>query len=53
MDVIAYNRTRRDGDGVTLVDIDTLLARADVVSMNLTLGDETRGFLSAQRIRCV
>ncbi|MFZ0846813.1 MAG: NAD(P)-dependent oxidoreductase [Pseudolabrys sp.] len=50
MDVIAYNRTRRDGDGVTLVDIDTLLARADVVSMNLTLGDETRGFLSAQRI---
>jgi D-3-phosphoglycerate dehydrogenase len=50
MDVIAFNRTRRDGDGVTLVDIDTLLARADVVSMNLTLADETRGFLSAKRI---
>jgi len=50
MEVIAFNRTRRDGDGVTLVDIDTLLARADAVSMNLTLGDETRGFLSAQRI---
>ena len=33
-----------------LVDIDTLLARSDVVSMNLTLGDETRGFLSAERI---
>ena len=30
-----------------LVDIDTLLARSDVVSMNLTLGDETRGFLIA------
>jgi D-3-phosphoglycerate dehydrogenase len=27
-----------------------LLARADVISMNLTLGDETRGFLSADRI---
>ena len=36
--------------GVPLVDIDTLLARSDVVSMNLTLGDETRGFLSAERI---
>ena len=33
-----------------LVDIDTLLARSDVVSMNLTLNDETRGFLSAERI---
>jgi D-3-phosphoglycerate dehydrogenase / 2-oxoglutarate reductase len=48
MEVIAYNRTRRPG--VPLVDIDTLLARADVVSLNLTLGDETRGFLSAERI---
>ena len=33
-----------------LVDIDTLLSRADIVSINLTLGDETRGFLSAERI---
>ena len=32
------------------LDIDTLLARADIVSINLTLGDETRGFLSAERI---
>jgi D-3-phosphoglycerate dehydrogenase len=48
MEVIAYNRTRRPG--VPLVDIDTLLARSDVVSLNLTLGDETRGFLSAERI---
>src|SRR5664280_2015152 len=36
--------------GVPLADLDTLLARADVVSMNLTLNDETRGFLSAERI---
>ena len=48
MEVIAYNRTRRPG--VPLVDIATLLARADVVSLHLTLGDETRGFLSAERI---
>jgi len=48
MEVIGWNRTRRAG--VPLADLNTLLARADVVSMNLTLNDETRGFLSAERI---
>jgi D-3-phosphoglycerate dehydrogenase len=50
MNVIGWNRTKRPDVDVPLVDIETLLARADVVSMNLTLGDETRGFLSAERI---
>lgn len=50
MEVIGWNRTPHADLKVPLVDIDTLLARADVVSMNLTLGDETRGFLSADRI---
>jgi D-3-phosphoglycerate dehydrogenase len=50
MEVIAYNRTPRDDAPVSLVDIDTLLARADVVSLHLTLGEETRGFLDAARI---
>ena len=50
MDVIGWNRTAHADLSVPLVDIDTLLARSDVVSMNLTLGDETRGFLSAERI---
>jgi D-3-phosphoglycerate dehydrogenase len=50
MNVIGWNRTKRPEVEVPLVDIDTLLARADVVSMNLTLGDETRGFLSSERI---
>ena len=50
MNVIGWNRTKHADITVPLVDIDTLLARADVVSMNLTLGDETRGFLSAERI---
>ena len=34
----------------TLVDLDTLLAKSDVVSLNLVLNDETRGFLDAARI---
>jgi D-3-phosphoglycerate dehydrogenase len=50
MQVIGWNRTRHADLKVPLVDIDTLLARSDVVSMNLTLGDDTRGFLSAERI---
>lgn len=50
MQVIGWNRTRHADIKVPLVAIDELLARADVVSMNLTLGDETRGFLSRERI---
>ena len=50
MQVIAYNRTPRAEASVPLVDIDTLLARADVVSLNLVLNEETRGFLAAERI---
>jgi D-3-phosphoglycerate dehydrogenase / 2-oxoglutarate reductase len=48
MHVIGWNRTRRAG--VPLSELDTLLAHSDVVSINLTLHDETRGFLSAKRI---
>ena len=50
MEVIAYNRTPRSDAPCPLVDIDTLLARADVVSLNLVLDDETRGFLSREKI---
>jgi len=48
MQVIAYNRTPRVG--APLVDIDELLERSDLVSLNLTLNEATRGFLSAERI---
>lgn len=50
MEVIGWNRTPHADIAVPMVDIDTLLARSDVVSMNLTLGDETRGFLDADRV---
>jgi D-3-phosphoglycerate dehydrogenase len=45
MRVIAWNRSPRPG--APLVSLDELLARSDVISMNLTLNDETRGFLGA------
>jgi D-3-phosphoglycerate dehydrogenase / 2-oxoglutarate reductase len=50
MKVIAYNRTPHADAPVPLVDLDTLLATSDVISLNLVLNDETRGFLNADRI---
>src|SRR5882672_3835545 len=50
MEVIAWNRTSRPDADVPLVELDTLLARADVVSLNLALNDETRGIIDAGRI---
>lgn len=54
MNVIAYNRTPKpeleSELGIKQVDIDTLLKTSDVVSLHLTLGDETRGFLGPERI---
>src|ERR1700710_1137318 len=50
MRVIAWNRTAKTYPGVEFVEIDALLARSDVVSLHLLLNDETRGFLSRERI---
>jgi D-3-phosphoglycerate dehydrogenase len=50
MQVLAWNRTPRSDAGVKLADLDTLLADSDVISLNLVLNDETRGFLNAERI---
>jgi D-3-phosphoglycerate dehydrogenase len=50
MEVIAWNRTPRPDAGVPLVELDTLLAKSDVVSLNLPLGDETRGCHDAAQI---
>jgi D-3-phosphoglycerate dehydrogenase len=48
--VVAWNRTPKRFPGVDFVDLDTLLARSDVISLHLLLNDETRGFLSGKRI---
>ncbi|HQT79449.1 MAG TPA: NAD(P)-dependent oxidoreductase [Rhodopila sp.] len=50
MRVLAWNRTPKDVPGVTFVDLDTLLAESHVLSVHLLLNDETRGFLSAERL---
>jgi D-3-phosphoglycerate dehydrogenase len=51
MEVVAWNRSPRPEDAaVPLVDLDALLARADVISLHLALNDETRGFLDRERL---
>jgi D-3-phosphoglycerate dehydrogenase len=50
MRVIAWNRTAKTCPGVNFVDLKTLLVASHVVSLHLLLNDETRGFLSRERI---
>lgn len=50
MKVIAWNRSPKTHPGVDFVDLDTLLRQSHVVSLHLLLNDETRGFLTRERI---
>jgi D-3-phosphoglycerate dehydrogenase len=50
MRVIAWNRSPKSFAGVDFVTLERLLAESQVVSLHLLLNDETRGFLSRQRI---
>jgi D-3-phosphoglycerate dehydrogenase / 2-oxoglutarate reductase len=50
INVIAWNRTPRPNAGVPTVELDELLQKSDIVSLNLVLNDETRGFIDKARI---
>jgi D-3-phosphoglycerate dehydrogenase len=50
MRVIAWNRSTKSYPDVQFVDLKTLLVASHVVSLHLLLNDETRGFLSRERI---
>ncbi|HVZ07285.1 NAD(P)-dependent oxidoreductase [Rhodopila sp.] len=50
MRVLAWNRSPKTARNVTFVDLDTLLAESQVLSVHLLLNDETRGFLGAERL---
>jgi D-3-phosphoglycerate dehydrogenase len=50
MRVLAWNRSAKAAPGVRFVDLETLLTESDVLSLHLLLTEETRGFLSAERI---
>ena len=46
--VIAWNRTPKQIDGVKFVDKQTLLKESDIVALHIALNDETRNFLTAK-----
>jgi lactate dehydrogenase-like 2-hydroxyacid dehydrogenase len=48
--VLAWNRRPRTYPGIEFAALDEMLARSDVVSLHLLLTEETRGFLTRQRI---
>jgi D-3-phosphoglycerate dehydrogenase / 2-oxoglutarate reductase len=48
MQVMAWNRTPQPGEAA--VALDELLAKSDVISLHLTLNDDTRGFLGPARM---
>ena len=50
MRVIAWNRSPKKSPGVEFVELETLLAQSHVVSLHLLLNDETRGFITRERI---
>ncbi len=50
MKVIAWNRSKKSFPGVEFVSLDKLLADSHVISIHLLLNDETRGFLSREKI---
>jgi D-3-phosphoglycerate dehydrogenase len=50
MKVIAWNRSPKSFPGVEFTDLDTVLARSDVVSLHLLLNDETRGMITSEKI---
>jgi D-3-phosphoglycerate dehydrogenase len=50
MHVVAWNRSPKSFAGVEFVTLEKLLADSHVVSLHLLLNDETRGFLTRERI---
>jgi len=50
MKVLAWNRSPKTFPGVRFVELDRLLAESDVLSMHLLLNEDTKNFLSRERI---
>lgn len=50
MKVLAWNRSPKSYPGVEFTDMETVLAKSDVVSIHLLLNDETRGMITREHI---
>jgi D-3-phosphoglycerate dehydrogenase / 2-oxoglutarate reductase len=50
MKVIAWNRSPKICPGVEFTDLETVLAKSDVLSIHLLLNDDTRGMITREKI---
>lgn len=48
--VIAWNRSPKEIEDVTIVDKETLFREADIVTLHVALNDDTRDFITAKEI---
>jgi len=49
-EVFAYSRTVKAIEGVTFVDLETLLSTCDVVSLHVPLNDKTKGLINKEKL---
>lgn len=48
--IIAWNRTPKEIEGVTIVDKETLFKESDIITLHISLNDDTRNFITAKEI---
>lgn len=48
--IIAWNRTPKEIEGITIVDKETLFRESDIITLHVALNDDTRDFVTAKEI---
>lgn len=48
--VYAWSRTKKDVEGVTFTDLDTLMSECDIISLHVPHTPETAGLIDAEKI---
>ena len=49
-EVYAYSRTKKEVEGITFVDLDTLMSECDIISLHVPQTTETTGLINAEKI---
>jgi phosphoglycerate dehydrogenase-like enzyme len=49
-EVYAYSRTKKDVEGIEFIDLDTLMATCDIVSLHVPLNEGTKGLINSQKL---
>lgn len=48
--VIAWNRTQKNIEGITLVDKETLFRESDIITLHISLNNDTRNFVTSKEL---